>query len=392
LKCGHQCVGVCGDFCPRLCRICDKEKLQTIFLGNEDDLNALYIELVDCGHVFEVSDLDYWMEGMEEDEISAIQLKVCPRCKTVIRRSLRYANIINKTLADIENVKKRKRAEQSRLREKVSQLRQRVHELTKKYSKHVDYRLLLIRVKEMRSDADACNTLENQLKFFLRLSEIDEMFFTGPEMADFVARSSKLLSKKKQIRLFQHHRTLLSNQEIKDISENIAFLTLSCQFEYMIWKIEKDDKNSALSEEIKSSIESAKNIMSRQHNAVDTVLAVTDEERAVVASVIENVSREVGITRLTPKERDDINRAFNFSQAGHWFKCPNGHIYVITECGGATQTSKCPECQEVIGGTNHTLVESNQLAPEMDGATRAAWSNRADLLNYDPEELRRLRR
>ena len=393
LRCGHQCVGVCGDICPRLCRTCDKMKLQVFFLGKEEEPDALYIELVDCGHVFEVNDLDHWMElGMEENEISAIQHKVCPRCKTAIRRSLRYGNIIKRTLADIEDVKKRKRAEQSRLREKLSQLKQRVHEQTKKYPKLDNYRLLLSRVNQMRSDAGAYNTLENQLKFFSRLSEIDEMFFTGPEMADFVARSSKLPKKKKQICLFLHHRTLLSNQEIKDISENIAFLTLSCQFEYMIWKIEKDDKNSALSEEIKSSIESAKNIMSRQHNAVDTVLAVTDEERAVVASVIENVSREVGITRLTPKERDDINKAFNFSQAGHWFKCPNGHIYVITECGGATQTSKCPECQEVIGGTNHTLVDSNQLAPEMDGATHPAWSNRANLLNYDPEELRRLRR
>ncbi|CAB3987453.1 NFX1-type zinc finger-containing 1-like [Paramuricea clavata] len=394
LECGHQCVGVCGDFCPRLCRICDKEELQTIFLGNEDEPDALYIELVDCGHVFEVSDLDHWMEleGKKEDGSIVIQLKVCPKCKTVIRRSLRYGNIIKKTLANIENVKKIKLEEQRQLREKLSQLRQSVHELTKKYPKLVDYRLLLIRVNQMRSDADAYNTLENQLKFFSRLREIDEMFFTGPEMADFVARSSKLPSKKKQIRLFLHHRTLLSNQEVKDISENIAFLSLSCQFEYMIWKIEKDDKNSALSEEIKSSIESAKNIMSRQHIAVDTALEITDEERAVVASVIENVSREVGITHLTPKERDDINKAFNFSQAGHWFKCPNDHIYVITECGGATQTSKCPVCQEVIGGTNHTLVESNQLASEMDGATHAAWSNRANLLNYDPEQLRRLRR
>ena len=23
--------------------------------------------------------------------------------------------------------------------------------------------------------------------------------------------------------------------------------------------------------------------------------------------------------------------------AGHWFECPNGHPYIITECGGATE-------------------------------------------------------
>lgn len=35
---------------------------------------------------------------------------------------------------------------------------------------------------------------------------------------------------------------------------------------------------------------------------------------------------------------------------GHWFKCKNGHFYTIGECGGAMQTSKCPDCGEVIGG------------------------------------------
>merc|ERR1712204_103413 len=47
---------------------------------------------------------------------------------------------------------------------------------------------------------------------------------------------------------------------------------------------------------------------------------------------------------------------------GHWFKCSNGHYYVIGECGGATEMAKCPECNEVIGGTGHRLVGSSQVA------------------------------
>ncbi len=35
---------------------------------------------------------------------------------------------------------------------------------------------------------------------------------------------------------------------------------------------------------------------------------------------------------------------------GHWNKCPNGHFYVIGECGGAMQVSRCPDCRAVIGG------------------------------------------
>jgi len=35
---------------------------------------------------------------------------------------------------------------------------------------------------------------------------------------------------------------------------------------------------------------------------------------------------------------------------GHWFTCPNGHIFSIGECGGAMQQSRCNECGEMIGG------------------------------------------
>ena len=390
LKCGHQCVGICGDFCPRLCRICHKDKLQTIFLGHEDEPGALYIELVDCGHTFQVDDLDYWMEKMEENETAAIQPKVCPKCKTAIRESRRYGNVVKKTLAYIEKVKEKKQEEQRQLQLKRIELEQRVRELATEYPKLFSY-FISIRVQRLSSDASAYNTLENQLEFLSSLSEIDEMFFTGTENAEFKARSSKLLSKKEKIGELSLFRELLTNQEVKDISENIAFYALSCQFEYMLWKIEKQDKSSALTEEIKSSIDVAKEIMSREDNATDTVLEITNEERAVVESVIENVNREVGLTPLTPKERADIVKAVKLSK-GHWFKCSNGHIYAIGECGGAMEKSKCPECKEEIGGTKHTLVEGNQLAPEMDGARHAAWSDGANLDNYDPEELRRLQR
>lgn len=45
---------------------------------------------------------------MSEDantESQEIQMKVCPRCSTPIRTSLRYRNVINQQLQDIENVK-----------------------------------------------------------------------------------------------------------------------------------------------------------------------------------------------------------------------------------------------------------------------------------------------
>ena len=84
---------------------------------------------------------------------------------------------------------------------------------------------------------------------------------------------------------------------------------------------------------------------------------------------------------MTPEEKEQIVTAMNL-KPGHWFKCPQGHIYVITECGGAMEKSMCPDCGAVIGGENHKYVEDNQLASEMDGAKYPAWSEHANLANY----------
>jgi len=61
---------------------------------------------------------------------------------------------------------------------------------------------------------------------------------------------------------------------------------------------------------------------------------------------------------------------------GHWYKCPNGHIYCIGDCGGAMMESRCNECGEIIGGESHRLRSDNTLAREMDGASTSAWPDR----------------
>ena len=84
---------------------------------------------------------------------------------------------------------------------------------------------------------------------------------------------------------------------------------------------------------------------------------------------------------LTPEEKQQIVTAMGLKK-GHWYKCPQGHIYAITECGGAMEKSTCPDCGAVIGGENHRLVEDNQVATEMDGARHPAWSEQANMENY----------
>ena len=59
---------------------------------------------------------------------------------------------------------------------------------------------------------------------------------------------------------------------------------------------------------------------------------------------------------------------------GHWFKCPNGHLYAIGDCGGAQQASTCPDCGETIGGGGYRLAEGNRFAGgALDEGAAPAW-------------------
>ena len=51
------------------------------------------------------------------------------------------------------------------------------------------------------------------------------------------------------------------------------------------------------------------------------------------------------------------------------------------------QTASCPTCGEVIGGQQHQLANGNEVAGEMDGARYGAWSEQANMENYDLDNV-----
>lgn len=42
MKCGHDCIGNCGEPCPPFCRVCDKEIVEEVLFGDEGDEDARY--------------------------------------------------------------------------------------------------------------------------------------------------------------------------------------------------------------------------------------------------------------------------------------------------------------------------------------------------------------
>ncbi|QRV96757.1 Zinc finger, NF-X1-type [Ceratobasidium sp. AG-Ba] len=70
---------------------------------------------------------------------------------------------------------------------------------------------------------------------------------------------------------------------------------------------------------------------------------------------------------VTREENRSVMRALmegadRLSHTGHFYECVNGHPYVIGECGGAMEESRCPECGTRVGGQGHQAVTGNTLS------------------------------
>ena len=52
------------------------------------------------------------------------------------------------------------------------------------------------------------------------------------------------------------------------------------------------------------------------------------------------------------------------SSTNKFYSCPNGHIYVIGDCGRPWIMDKCKTCGEVIGGEQHKLVKDNSMVDD----------------------------
>ncbi|KAA0201877.1 hypothetical protein HAZT_HAZT003219 [Hyalella azteca] len=128
-----------------------------------------------------------------------------------------------------------------------------------------------------------------------------------------------------------------------------------------------------------------KSVRTRGHNdrfleTVREIDALMDPTRVFTAQVERDVKALlkicetfIGSLGISNEERLLVLKAMHDVKKGAWYKCPNGHIYCITECGGAMQTAVCPDCGAGIGGGSHRLRSDNRVASEMDGATAHAW-------------------
>lgn len=332
------------------------------------------MQLEDCSHFFEVQALDRYMNEQKDDEI-AIRLKVCPICQVPIRKNLRYGTSIKQRLEEIEIVKKKIQGSAGEIA--VSQERLKVLLESKSLLYQLlpeDFIMLKEKLAQENLSVKELGLVENYISFYDHLASLQNSLKKVHVLEQNRVRTQldlvhDWLAKK---------RLSFTSQELSDLQSEIQRL------KYLVTllarcKMAEGKVKGSVAEEVSS----IRNILER-------TCKFTQEDAELVQKKMDALKVILPCSGLgiSEEERVQIVKAMGFPR-GHWFKCPNGHIYVITECGGAMQRGTCPECQEVIGGEHHTLERSNQLASEMDGAQHPAWSDTANnMINF--EEIRRM--
>ena len=381
LKCQHECIGLCGEPCPKLCRICDKETVTEVFFGTEDEPDARFVYLFECKHLVEQTGMDHWIESRyagitdasntDDNKQKTIQLPDCPKCKTPLRRNLRYSKYIKKQLKAIEQVKRKQFGE-----------KQKIKEEKELFSKHIAQTLDEANKTLFESEINPHLTATisyNQLIFFKnkwtlfnKITEIrknnSEKFASIHDQFDLIQYEIKKL----QNELFMHKDSSKS-QILDDISLELERIdSIVIYFEFVNFSSKNEPKfDRPRSRKIQDNLSKLKLALISKINRFDKV-------KQEVGVFFKNL-RELTSLELTPKERAEIVAAIGLSQ-GHWFECPKGHSYCIGECGGAMEKAVCPECKEAIGGSNHSLIQTNKVSTKMDGARYGAWSDMANNL------------
>lgn len=135
LPCEHECIGFCGEPCPPKCRICDKEEVTFLLFGTEDEEDARFVVLEDCGHFFESCGLETFLgityQAEEQGKDKEILLPKCPQCKTPVINTLRFMNKTRQVMADIAQVKKKQNGRTKNVLQMKMEVTRRLKDLEK---------------------------------------------------------------------------------------------------------------------------------------------------------------------------------------------------------------------------------------------------------------------
>ena len=347
MKCGHQCYGLCGEKCPNVCRICkpDLEYFTEDFfyLSPLDDDQLIYI--TKCGHIFSVDGLDIYFK-----EERKIQMFACPKCKQILFWEPRYQNYIREKLIDVQKVKK--------------VYLQRIFELKNEtyYSKSKEIVERIInqfkygKINIFDSFPGIINykhyDLEQNIPTIYSLCNVEFEKNNNNNIKKYTAYN--LLTLAEKFMGIEYYKNVELNNEIKEENDkkfimnyNIIkkyFSEFDGKLTYIFFRSLKKKIDNML---YYSLLKLQNNFTGKKDNNCDEIANSNFNSNIDLKEIFKNTYEEIKLIK---------------SLGTTWYKCPNGHLYTIGECGRPMEESECPECKDKIGGTNHNLLSNNTLA------------------------------
>ncbi|XP_060877240.1 NFX1-type zinc finger-containing protein 1-like [Metopolophium dirhodum] len=358
LKCGHECIGFCGEPCPPLCRICQEYEVTTIIFGNEDDPNARFIYLVDCEHTIESDALTKWMFQNDKE----ICLKQCPLCKTPVLKTQRFMNQVKFIFEDISKIKIKQYGELSVIRSKTNTIMDSLKSLDNNFvSNYIcDTNYRFDKIKHLWNMF--CKPLLGSLgskrsKFTLPANDIESLNFVIHLFKTILKFNNRIEEikdfQRKQI-IINHFDWILSvaftyaqqltKQQQFDINMEIARgVRIISLFEIM------SNTKFQIAVTNQTSDTNLKKIVENMDNLLMSCSMYTLNMDQQIQNLTEEIQQKLyGLPLVTDDDRQIILAAMSASfigldrGQGHWFKCSNDHI-----CRGILSIN-CPQCNHRI--------------------------------------------
>ena len=368
MECGHQCYGLCGERCPEVCRICEPDKgcfKEDFFYLCELDEDALLYK-TKCGHLFSVEGLDHYLNDSKN-----IQMYTCPLCKSLLIDEPRYQNLIKKVYWDIQKIKKvsldrNMGNEDNTFYEKSKIIVERI--LNDQYGKNK------INIFELLNKNSIMNEfifpydkydLKNKLPIIYNLCK--KQFKTPKDINSRKNTTYNLLTLAEKFMGIEYYAYHIYRHENIDKNDSLFlknYHVIKTYFENFEGKF-----NNYFFDDLKKKIDNMlyytilkltppKNNLFQKYNLY--ALQNIKKEKTPEEIIKGNFSIELDLKDLYKNEIIDYKTINLLRTLGtQWYKCPNGHFYVVGECGGPMQVSRCPECGQKIGGQDHIPARNN---------------------------------
>ncbi|KAF0690676.1 Aste57867_17945 [Aphanomyces stellatus] len=399
LDCGHQCPGLCGEAqcLPQCCRYCasaDQKRQVVDFvmqttLAEHDPTESPLVELT-CGHCFAIETMDghlgfgrfyrqdtrtgQWtdVEPLTLQGMDGQKPAVCPLCRRIVKGVMRYGRVLHFQqlyASELKYLHKMVAIAESSRKKRVKWATQPSRHQMKKWLTQLEKQCDApapsqeMAVKELHCLVDDHhpqvnlngyrNTMQSAALLLVHV-ELFEMLLVCISMA--AEAETKIKDKLVQDALELETASRALCRSASSFRTEGQLLVLGMKVRLILVESAAAGAKQALVDDMEALVKA-------------TPQQVPRDFVGEAIELIEKAKRALNDGPLTKEEKTAIFQVFardsngyNSGFGGNWYACPNGHPYVITECGGAMQEYHCPECGARIGGSDHHILDSNQTA------------------------------